>query len=59
MSGKKQLYAGIGCREGRPVSLRKKEDLGNVSLKTLAYFYNDNGADGLLLWDMSKRDEDQ
>ena len=58
MSGKKQLFAGIGCREGRPVSLGKKEDLGSVSLTTLAYFYNDNGADGLLLWDMSEGDED-
>ncbi len=58
MSEKKQLFAGIGCREGKPVSLGKREGVGNHSLKTLAHYYNDNGADGLLLWDLSKSDED-
>ena len=58
MSDVKLLYAGIGCREGKPVALGGGEGAKGRSLKSLAHYYNDNGADGLLLWDMAKSDED-
>lgn len=58
MSDVKLLYAGIGCREGKPVALGGGEGAKGRSLKALAHYYNDNGADGLLLWDMAKSDED-
>ena len=58
MSDVKQLFAGLGCREGKPVVLGDGKEAKGRSLKTLAHYYNDNGADGLLLWDMSENDED-
>ncbi len=58
MSDRKRLFAGIGCREGKAVVLGKKGETDSRSLKTLAHYYNDNGADGLLLWDMSESDQD-
>lgn len=58
MSDRKQLITAIGCREGKLTALEGKEETGSRSLKTLAHHYNDSGADGLLLWDMSKDDED-
>ncbi len=51
MSEEKKLLAGIGCREGNAVLLSRR-------LKSLAHYYNDNGADELLLWDLSESDED-
>ncbi len=58
MSDRKKLMSGIGCREGRIVDLEGKGTVISRSLKALARDYNDNGADGLLFWDMSKSDED-
>lgn len=58
MDDKKQLMAGIGCRDGRIVALEGKGAVVSRPLKALAHDYNDNGADGLLFWDMSKSDED-
>ena len=58
MSEKKQLIAAIGCREGKLTALGGEGQIGSRSLKTLAHHYNDSGADGLLLWDLSKSDED-
>ena len=58
MSDRKKLMSGIGCREGRIVDLEGKGTVISRSLKALAHDYNDNGADGLLFWDMSKSDED-
>lgn len=58
MSEKKQLIAAIGCREGKLTALEGEGQIGSRSLKTLAHHYNDSGADGLLLWDLSKSDED-
>ncbi len=58
MSGMKGLYAGFGCREGKAVALGRKEGVGERSLKSLVHEYNDNGADGLLFWDLSEDDQD-
>ena len=57
MSGMKGLYAGFGCREGKAVALGRKEGVGERSLKSLVHEYNDNGADGLLFWDLSEDDQ--
>ena len=56
MSDFKRLIAGIGCRAGKAVRLDGMEDIG--SLTDLAHSYNDNGADGLLIYDLSVTDED-
>lgn len=58
MSDVKKLVAGIGCREGNAVLLSHAEVNSSRSLKALAHYYNDNGADELLLWDLSESDED-
>lgn len=58
MSEEKKLLAGIGCREGNAVLLSRRSGVSRRSLKSLAHYYNDNGADELLLWDLSESDED-
>lgn len=58
MSDVKKLLAGIGCRQGEAVLLNQPGGVGSRSLKNLAHYYNDNGADELLLWDLSEDDED-
>lgn len=58
MSEEKKLLAGIGCREGNAVLLSRRSGASRRSLKSLAHYYNDNGADELLLWDLSESDED-
>ncbi len=58
MSEEKKLLAGIGCREGNAVLLSRRSSVSRRSLKSLAHYYNDNGADELLLWDLSESDED-
>lgn len=58
MSDGKKLLAGIGCRQGKAVFLNQRSDASGRSLKSLAHYYNDNGADELLLWDLSEEDED-
>lgn len=58
MSDVKKLLAGIGCKEGRAMLLGREGGVSGRSLKALAHYCNDNGADGLLLWDMSENDED-
>lgn len=58
MSEGKKLLAGIGCREGNAVLLSQRSGVSRRSLKSLAHYYNDNGADELLLWDLSESDED-
>lgn len=63
MSDYKRLIAGIGCRDGKAVQLCGKnlavpEKVLKPSLLELAHRYNDNGADGLLIYDMSETDED-
>lgn len=58
MSEVKRLLAGIGCKEGEAILLGQAGAVSSRSLKALAHYYNDNGADGLLLWDMSENDAD-
>ncbi len=58
MSEEKKLLAGIGCREGNAVLLSRRSGVSRRSLKSLAHYYNDNGAHELLLWDLSESDED-
>ncbi len=58
MAERKKLLAGIGCREGNAVLLNRVEEISNRSLNALAHYYNDNGADELLLWDLSESDAD-
>lgn len=58
MSESKKLIAGVGCREGNAVALGEKGAVCRDSLKDLAHYYNDNGADELLVWDLSGSDSD-
>ncbi len=56
MSDFKRLIAGSGCREGRAVRLDNKEDLG--LFPDFAQACNNNGADGILVYDLSETDGD-
>lgn len=58
MADFKKLIAGIGCREGKAVLMDGTGSVCEHSLKSLAHDYNDNGADGLLIWDLADTDED-
>ncbi len=58
MADVKKLLAGIGCKEGKAILLGQAGKASSRSLKALAHYYNDNGADSLLLWDMSDNDAD-
>ncbi len=56
MSDFKRLIAGVGCLEGRAVRLDSKEDLG--PFPGFAQACNNNGADGLFVYDYAKTDGD-
>lgn len=57
MADFKRLIAAVGCKEGNAVFLKDgRSDC--ASLKELAHNFNNNGADGLLIWDCSETDED-
>ena len=71
MSDFKRLIAGIGCKDGRAMRIDGTTRTGahasgweitgaacGHSLAELAQGCNDNGADGLLIYDMSETDED-
>lgn len=58
MSEYKRLYAAIGCREGKAVCLDTGNTLEDMSVLQIAEQYNNNGADGLLILDMSQNDQD-
>ncbi len=58
MADYKRLIAAIGCREGKAVLLDGSGAESGRSLKSLASLYNDNGADELLIYDLSETDQD-
>lgn len=56
MSNYKRLIAGIGCRDQKAVL--PDGTVCSRSLEDIAHGCNDNGADGLLIYDMSENDAD-
>ncbi len=54
----KRLMAGFGCREGKVVLLDGSKTPCGYTLQELAHEYNNNGADGLLIRDLSVDDAD-
>lgn len=54
----KRLYAAIGCRDGKVVCLDTGNILEDMSVLQIAEQYNNNGADGLLIFDMSQNDQE-
>ncbi|MGN0157617.1 MAG: bifunctional phosphoribosyl-AMP cyclohydrolase/phosphoribosyl-ATP diphosphatase HisIE [Brotaphodocola sp.] len=57
MADFKRLIAAVGCKEGNAIFLNDG-CVSSISLKELAHHYNNNGADGLLIWDCSETDDD-
>lgn len=62
MSNLKHLIAAIGCRNGQAVSLDQghapHQCLEHTDLNAFVYDANNNGADGILIYDLSETDED-
>lgn len=54
----KKLIPCFGCQEGQAFSLVGKEPYQTKDSLLLSRFYNDNGADELLIWDLSQSDEE-
>lgn len=58
MSEYKRLYASIGCKDGKAICLDDEKIIDGMSVLSIAEQYNNNGADGLLIFDMSQNDQD-
>jgi len=60
MADFKRLIAGVGCKDGQTVLLEtirdEKRTAANIPLLDMAHFCNNNGADGLLVFDLSETD---
>lgn len=54
----KKLIPSFGCREGQAVILDYGEEYYSNDILTLSRYYSDNGADELLICDMSEDDKD-
>lgn len=58
MSDYKKLIPGFGCKNGQAIPLDYGNDYCSNEILTLARYYGDNGADELLIYDMSETDAD-
>ena len=55
---KKKLIPSFGCRNGRAIIMDEGREYYSDDILTLASYYSDYGADGLLICDLSEGDED-
>lgn len=58
MSDYKKLIPSFGCKNGQAIILDYGEEYYSNEILTLARFYSDNGADELLIQDLSETDAD-
>lgn len=58
MSGYKKLIPSFGCKNGQAIILDYGEEYYSNEILTLARYYSDNGADELLVYDLSETDAD-
>lgn len=58
MSDYKKLIPSFGCKEGQAVILDYGTEYYSNDILTLARYYSDNGADELLIYDLSESDAD-
>ncbi len=54
----KKLIAGFGCKNGQAIILDRNQMGRSYDVLALGRYYSDNGADELLIYDLSKTDED-
>ena len=54
----KKLIPSFGCRQGQAVILDEGQEYFSDDFLTLSRYYSDNGADELLIHDLSLTDED-
>lgn len=54
----KKLIPSFGCLNGQAIIRDQKEEFYSNDMKTLGRYYSDNGADELLIRDLSKTDEE-
>ena len=54
----KKLIAGFGCKNGQAVILDSRQRKRTDDVLVLGRYYSDNGADELLIYDLSETDED-
>ena len=54
----KKLIAGFGCKNGQAIILDSNQMGRSYDVLALGRYYSDNGADELLIYDLSKTDED-
>lgn len=54
----KKLIPSFGCRDGQAVILDEGREYFSDDVVTLSRYYSDNGADALLIRDLSDSDED-
>ena len=55
---KKKLIPSFGCKNGQAIIMDEGREYYSDDLVTLAQYYSDNGADALLICDLSEDDED-
>lgn len=58
MSDYKKLIPSFGCRDGQAIILDYGNEYYSNDILSLARYYSDNGADELLIYDLSETDED-
>lgn len=58
MAEYKKLIPSFGCREGQAIILDKETAYYSNDILTLSRYYSDNGADELLVYDLSEDDAD-
>lgn len=54
----KKLIPSFGCRGGQAIILDEGQEYYSNDILTLSRYYSDNGADELLIFDLSRTDED-
>ena len=54
----KKLIPSFGCREGQAIILDEGQEYFSNDILSLCRYYSDNGADELLIHDLSETDED-
>lgn len=58
MSDYKKLIPGFGCKNGQAIIMDYGNEYYSNEILTLARYYSDNGADELLIYDMSETEAD-
>ena len=58
MADYKKLIPSFGCKNGQAIIRDYGQDYFSNDILTLASYYSDNGADQLLISDLSETDED-